>query len=137
MGEERSKVRRARAATGGLGCGGGQRQRPGQKNKIQDEKNKGRKRGPTKRQRPNENAIGQKQLPTYFSFLPTYLPTYLPIYLPTRKEKKRNCTRNGYNNRVRHFAFLSSFFFLSMLTRLVQSSFPYLPEKAPYPVGSG
>jgi hypothetical protein len=68
------------------------------KNKIQEEKNKGRKRGPTKRQRPNENAIGQKQLPTSFSFLPTY-----------QTQKKRNCTRNGYNNRVRHLPFFHLF----------------------------
>jgi hypothetical protein len=59
------------------------------KNKIQEEKNKGRKRGPTKRQRPNENAIGQKQLPTSFSFLPTYLPTYQP----NPKEKKLHTQR--------------------------------------------
>jgi hypothetical protein len=92
-----------------LGCGGGQRQRPGpvfrRKTKTQDEKNKGRQKGDQlKRQRPNENAIGQKQLPTYLFFLPSYLHTYLPTY---RKEKKRNCTRNGYNNRVPRSPFFS------------------------------
>jgi hypothetical protein len=59
------------------------------KKKTQQEKNNGRKRGPTKRQRPNENGIGQKQLPTSFSYLPTYVPTYLPNTSPLRKRRKR------------------------------------------------
>jgi len=117
-----------------LGCGGGQRQRPGrffEEKKNPTGKEQRTKKG-TNKKATSERERHRPKTITYLFFFPTYVPTYLPNTSPLRKrrkrkEKKRNCTRNGYNNRVRRLPFFRLFpFFLSMLTRLVQSSFPYL-----------
>ncbi len=120
-----------------LGCGGGQRQRPGQffqekKNPIGKEQ---RTKKGTNKKATSERERHRPKTITYLFFFPTYLPTYLPTqHIPPSvkggKEKKRKEIAHA-TAIITAFAVCLSFlfflsFFLSMLTRLVQSSFPYL-----------
>jgi hypothetical protein len=86
-------------------CGGGQRQRPGQKKQNPRGKEQGTKKG-TNQKATSQRERHRSKTTTYLFFFPTYLPTYLPT---NQTQKKRNCTRNGYNNRVRHLPFFHLF----------------------------